>query len=78
MNEIIETIRRELMRSICQADSELPTAIRDALRAAKAEGWELCKLPEPMEGVSTYDDGWNNCLDEIESLELDQPGGQRD
>ena len=86
MNEIIETMARAIASRSehyhgvnesaqrAMAKQYMIDAI-DMLRAAKAEGWELCKLPERMEGISTYDDGWNDCLDEIERLELEGGDG---
>ena len=75
MNEIIGTMVAAFLESMCKNDAGAQIAMRDALRAAKAEGWELCKLPERMEGISTYDDGWNDCLDEIERLQLEGGDG---
>ena len=75
MNKIIETMVQAFLGSMCKNDASAPVAMRDALRAAKAGGWELCKLPEPMEDVSTYDDGWNDCLDDILRLELGEGDG---
>ena len=72
MNVIIETMANALADTLEHGDTfYYVDDVVAILRAAKAGGWELCKLPEPMEGVSTYDDGWNDCLDEIERLKLE-------
>ena len=88
MNEIIETMARAVCAECGENPDHRGDARGNeyrwqdyrgiaiaALCAAKADGWELCKLPEPMEGVSTYDDGWNDCLDDILRLELGDGDG---
>ena len=81
MNEIIETMVAAFLESMCKNDAGAQIAMRDALRAAKAEGWELCRLPgkfgTPI-GNRHEIRGYYACLYGIERLELDQAGGQRD
>ena len=86
MNEIIGTMVAAFLESMCKNDAGAQIAMRDALRAAKAEGWELCKLPEPQEysghvpaedgdARQYWADGFSSCLDEIERLELEGEDG---
>ena len=92
MNEIIKTMARVVCAECAENPDHRGDARGNeyrwqdyrgiaiaALRAAKAEGWELVSLPHrvtaSMAGDAEYAQAYNACLDDILRLELEEGDG---
>jgi hypothetical protein len=75
-DELIETMVLAMANNGAEGNTEeLTLDVIAAIHAAKERGYVLAKLPEQTPspaGAWKYEDGWNDCLDAIEVVRLDE------